>query len=370
MCLATLLPALLIAQAPQQVSPRQLFQQAYEAQQQGKLELAVREYQQLLQAHPEIISARANLAAALVSLGQCDAAIAQYQAALKQVPGNSQLELALALAYFKKGDFTNAGQGLAALHWTDPANTRVSVLLATCDLRLGRNDRVVALLEPLEKENANNLDMEWVLGQALIRAGHKREGLARIQKVAELGHNAEAYQVAADYYLGLTFFDQARHDAEEVIRLDPRVPKAYVVLGMVDDYSGNEKGAEEEFEKALQLDPHDLQARTQLGSVLYNERKLDQARHEINLALAQDPNSFVARYLLGRVERAQGKLDAALEAFQTVEKVDPQWMAPHIELTALYYLLKRPADGAREKKIVDQLAAQKRREATKRVIRP
>jgi len=360
-----LLPAfciVILAQSTgaQNADPQQLFQEAYDAQQRGDGALAVRKYQELIRVHPEVVAAHANLGVVLVSLGRYDEAITQYHFALAEVPGDPALRLNLGLAYYKKGDFAGAAAQFASLHKDDPGNLRVATLLGNCEVPLGLDAEAIALLSPFETANPDDLDLEWALGTALIRSGQTREGLERIQKVADQGHNPEAYQLAANLYLGLTYFDKARRDAEEVIRLNPQMPKAYVVLGMVDDYGGDEKGAEEEFEKALQVDPNDVQARVELGSVFCNERKLDAARQQLDRALAQDPKSYSAMYLLGRVERAQGNLPAAVKDFESAERESPEWLLPHIELTALYYRLKRPADGAREKRIVDQLGAEER----------
>ena len=75
-------PFALWAQGKQQ-DPRQLFEKAHEAQQNGQTELAVSEYRQILQGHPKLVAARANLAAALVSLGRFDEAIEQYREAIR-----------------------------------------------------------------------------------------------------------------------------------------------------------------------------------------------------------------------------------------------------------------------------------------------
>jgi hypothetical protein len=42
---------------------------------------------------------------------------------------------------------------------------------------------------------------------------------------------------------------------------------------------------------------------------------------------------------------------------QIVAKEDPNWLEPHIELATLYYRLHQPADGARERQIVEELSA-------------
>jgi tetratricopeptide (TPR) repeat protein len=350
---------------------QKLFEDALTAQKRGEMAAAESKFKELVQLRPDMTAAHANLGVVLASLGRYDEAITQYHIALSQAPGDAGLRLDLGLAYYKKGDFAGAAAEFASLHKEYPADARIATLFGNCEVELGLVGQAVALLEPLEKANSDNLDFEWALGMALIRAGRTRDGLQRVQKVADRGQNAEAYQLAANLYLGLTYFDTAKRDAEAVLGLNPRAAKAHVVLGMVANYSGDEKTAEAEFHKALEIDPNDLQARVQLGSVFYNERKLDAARKELSHALAQDPKLYSALYLMGRVERAQGNLQAALKNFESAERESPRWLEPHIELAALYYVLKRPEDGARERKIVDQLRTEERqRHSDTRIILP
>lgn len=353
--------AVLCGQDRRELDVQALSQEAYEALQRGNAALAAREYRQLLEAHPEIVAARGNLAAALVSLGRFDEAIAQYQTALKEEPGNRSLQFDLAIAYFRKGDYVQAAQRFAAIHDREPANVRVATLLANCELHLHQVNEAISLLEPLEIANPDNLDLEWALGMALARAGRAREALTRVEKVATRGHNGEAYQLAAVLHMGLTEFDEARSDAEAAIRINPNASNAYLTLAMLDGYSGDEKSAAEEYVKALKANPRNLQARTQLGIIYYNQRKLDDARQQFDEALTLNPKSFLALYELARVERAQGHLDAAVKDLESCVRADPRWLPPHVELAALYYLLKRPQEGAKEKTIVQQLMAEKQR---------
>lgn len=187
----------------------QLFRDAYAAQQRGDAALAVSKYQELLRLQPDMIGAHANLGVVLVSLGRYDEAITQYNIALAEAPGDPALRLDLGLAYFKKGDLAGAAAQFASLHKDDPANVRMATLLGNCQVQLALNAQAIALLEPLEKANSENLDLELALGSAMIRADRTREGLERVQKVAEQRQSAEAYLLLAQIYQGLTFFDRA-----------------------------------------------------------------------------------------------------------------------------------------------------------------
>jgi hypothetical protein len=46
-----------------------------------------------------------------------------------------------------------------------------------------------------------------------------------------------------------------------------------------------------------------------------------------------------------------------LSLLEGLEKSDPNWLDPHIDLAALYYKVHRPQDGQRERDIVKKLQA-------------
>jgi tetratricopeptide (TPR) repeat protein len=168
----------------QEPNPEQLFREAQQAQQSGNNELAVQKYQELLSSHPEVVAARANLGIALAALGHYDEAVAQDTAALQLVPGNRDLRMNLALAYYKGQKLSEAAGQFASLLQEDPKNERVAMLLGDCYVRLGKDSEAISLLTPFEQADPDNLTIEWTLGSALIRTGQTREGLQRVDKVA------------------------------------------------------------------------------------------------------------------------------------------------------------------------------------------
>lgn len=355
----------------QRESPEAIFREAQQAQQTGNYSAAAEKYQQLTVMHPELVSAHANLGVVLVQLGRYDEALTQYYIALTQAPDNGALRLNLALAYYKKDDFAAAAAQFASLNKENPNDLRIGVLLGKCELQIGLVDQAVAVLEPLEKDYADNMDLEWALGTAYLRSGRNLEAANRFEKVAERVRSADAYQMAANTYLGLTYFDKARHDAETVLQINPRSPKAHIVLGMIADFAGDANTAVEEYSKALQLDPNDMQAQIQHAGALLRAQQYDDARKQLDHTLSIDPNAVGARYLLAQVEKAQGNSEAELTQLEAVEKQSPEWLSPHVELTALYYKLKRTDDGEREKKIVDELRQKEQdRRGEARVISP
>jgi len=354
-----------LAVRAQQPDPEQLFREAQQAQQSGNNELAIQKYQQLLSAHPEVIAARANLGIALVALGRYDQAIAQYNAALQQVPGNRDLRMNLALAYYKGQKIPEAADQFASLLQEDPQNARVAMLLGDCYVRLGKDTEAISLLMPFEQADPANLTVAWTLGSALIRTGQTREGLLRIDKVAAQKPSPQVYTLAAETHLRLEEFAEARRYADLAVKQDPNLPGVNTLSGLVREYSGDLEGAQEAFRHAIAQKPDDFEAHLRLGSVLYQLRKLEEAQTQLELALQIDPTSSYARFELAKVQNAQGQTLTALKNFEAVAQAIPEWLPPHVELAALYFKLKRPEDGAREKQIVDRITEEERQKKMK-----
>jgi tetratricopeptide (TPR) repeat protein len=159
--------------------------------------------------------------------------------------------------------------------------------------------------------------------------------------------------------MGLVGSAQRNIDAAK--QLNPNLPGLQTLDGMILGYAGDPKQAASAFQEAIRVNPNDFQARLRFGAALFDEHKLDAAREQLEAAIKLEPSSSSARYELARVERAQGDLHAALKDLQIVERQDPSWIAPHIELVALYYLLKQPESSAEEKKTIQRLMAEKQK---------
>jgi tetratricopeptide (TPR) repeat protein len=348
--------------AAQQTNPDQLLNSAIEAQQRGDFQTAIQGYRQFLQLRPHAIEAQVNLGAALVHVGQFDAAIAEYRSALASAPPQkTPILMNLGLAYYKKGDFENAHKQFETVHAAQPNDVRVAILLGDTDVRLGKYAEAVTMLEPLEDKNAQNLDFEYVLGRAMIQANKRRDGIARIEKVAEGSRSADAYMLAGSTLLQLNEYEQARRDLDEALVLNDKLPGIYSLAGMARDKTGNIKEAEAAFREALKLTPDDFTANLYLGAILFKRRELGEAKKYLERALQLDPRSSMAGYEVGMLKSASGDYEAAAQQLEKVAGEDPTWLEPHVELASLYYRLHRPADGAKERKIVERITDEERK---------
>jgi len=345
------------AQSP---NPQQLFHDAVAAQQRGDDALAIRKYQEILKSYPDSLEVRANLGAALAKLNRFDEAIDQYRAVLAK-KDNAGLRLNLALAYYKKGGWTEAAQQFNNLRTAQPEDMRITTLLAECYANLGQDEKVIALLKPVDAAHPDDLSVAWLLGSALIRAGHPREGLGLVDRVAREGNRPEAYLLAGRTTLKLSEFENARDYAAEAAKLNPRLPGVDTLRGTVLTYLGDDEGAAAALRVAVKSDPKDFDAQLGLGAVLHTLRDLDGAREHLQRALQLKPDSNVAVYEWARLERTEGKVEAATRDMEKVVRADPKWAQPHVELASLYFRMNRQEDGEKQRAIYDRLTAEQQK---------
>ena len=127
---------------------------------------------------------------------------------------------------------------------------------------------------------------------------------------------------------------------------------------MARDKTGDIKAGEAAFREALKVDRDDFDANLYLGAILYRERNMDEARPYLERALRLKPSNLMARYEVAMFESTSGQLEGAAQDLEKLVKDDPTWLEPHVELASLYYRLHRPAEGAKEREIVEKLTAE------------
>jgi tetratricopeptide (TPR) repeat protein len=137
-------------------------------------------------------------------------------------------------------------------------------------------------------------------------------------------------RVAIEILLGLNTFltlsaDDARQRAYDSITralaLDPELPRAHIVLGLLQMLDGNNNEAIESARKAVSLDPNSAEAFANLALVLTVAGRPTESVPAMETALRLDPNppsGFL--YIWGRVLFMNGKYEQALDVLLRATK--------------------------------------------------
>jgi len=352
------------AQTAKQASPSgvdELLRSGISAQQHGDYQTAIESYRKALAIEPKLAEAQANLGAALAATGQFDAAIEEDIRAMAIVPDKTGVRRNLALAYYKKGDMEHARTEFEAVITARPRDVKAAVLLGYTYIKLEKPAEAVVLLTPLEPGHESDMDFEYVLGDAMIQSGKDTEGIPRMEKAASATHSPDAYVIAGTAHMHRSEFREARADFDTALDLSPTFPGLYTLAGQARDASGDSEASVPEFQAALRTDPKDATANLYLGVIRLKQRDFDSARPLLELALELRPGHPLTRLELAKLNGMTGRYAEAAATLEDLEKSDPNWLDPHIELAAIYYKLHRPEDGQRERDIVQQIEAKQQK---------
>jgi tetratricopeptide (TPR) repeat protein len=358
--LLVLAPALWVAaQAPpdQSSQARQFVRSAADAQKNGDLKAAIDDFRKALALQPDLLDAQIGLGDALAAAGDFGDAIEVDRRSLDAHADNSALRMNLGLAYYRAGDMNRARREFETLHAADPADIRSAVQLGYTYNKLGREADAVALLGPMESGHEADLDLEYALGYAMIETGNEVEGVTRVETVARVRPTPDTWMLAGHARFDRRQFHEALADAHQAIQADQTFPGAYTLAGQAQYAVGNIDAAVGEFEAALKQNASDFTANLYLGILRFDDRDFDSARPLLELALSIHPQDPLTRLEVARLRNVQGNAQDALAILEGLEKSDPNWLDPHVELAAVYYKLNRAQDGERERKIVKNLEA-------------
>lgn len=339
-------------------SPQALVQDAIQQQRSGHLETAVTEYRQFLKLRPDATAIHSNLGAALADLGRFQEAITEYQIALKQSPQLVGTRLNLALAYYKMGHISDASGELEEIHREDPANHQANLLLADCYLRMGRDSDVIQVLEPEQKKYPNDMAICYMLGTALIHAKRVDEGEVLVDRILRNGDSAEAHLMLGEARINVSDFAGARTEFAKAVALNPKLGDAHALYARALMMTGDSDLSAKEFKAALVYEPYNFDANLQLGAAARLQENYREAEKYLLRAQATRPGDPGVRYQLALVAIDENKLDSACEILEPLVKEWPQFTEAHVSLALVYYRLKRPEDGKRERQIVLKLTAE------------
>jgi len=289
--------------------------------------------------------------------GDPQAAIQDFRKALELRPELLEARTDLAMAYFRAGDLNRARFEFERLHEEHPQDVGIAMQLGYTFVNLGREAQAVDLLLPLEHGNEANNEFEYILGFAMIQAGREADGLQRMEKFAGIAHAANGWLIAGSTRLKRRDFREAAADLDAAVALDPKLPGVYSLLGQARHALGQTEQAQGAFQLALRADPRDVTANLYLGIIRLKQRDFENARPLLELTLELQPTIPLARLSLAELNSMTGRYVEAAKELEELEKNNPAWPEPHIELAALYYKMHRPADGQREREIVEKLEA-------------
>jgi tetratricopeptide (TPR) repeat protein len=165
------------------------------------------------------------------------------------------------------------------------------------------------------------------LGITLLALGKPDEAVASYAKaITVMPNNAEAHNNLGNALLSLGKLDEAVASYAKAIDVKPNYAEARYNLGNAFQKLGKLDEAVASFHNALAIKPEYAEAHLSLGNALKDTGKLDAAVASYHKALAIAPDYAEAYYNLGNALRTQCKFEEAVQALQTASEKAPKNM--------------------------------------------
>lgn len=255
---------------------RKLLARAYIAG--GEPALAEEQWRSALQAHPDDLGVRTDLAGLLMRSNRADAAVALLEEGVRMAPNDVLAREALARAYIGKSDWTAALGAVEELRKRAP-DAAVGFYLAGL-VAAGQNhpDESQQDLEQALKRNPRGFDVLSELVQLDLSRGRTASAVARVRKVQDGDpKNAAVANLLGEIYLGAHQLPQASQAFTQASALAPHwwLPQRNIARAKL--ATGDTDGALGAYDTAVRLAPTEPQVVFECASLEEEQGRVDQA---------------------------------------------------------------------------------------------
>ena len=143
--------------------------------------------------------------------------------------------------------------------------------------------------------------------------------------------STEAHMKLSELYLYLKAYPSCLSEANEALKIDRNIAKAYFIKGFAYKETGDTSKAISSFQTAVEIQSDYYDAYIQLGNI-EAARKHKIALQYYNNALRLQPNSTEALYNRGLLFQNMGELDKAVIDYTFILKIDSRYADAHYNL--------------------------------------
>jgi len=258
----------------------------------GDIRQAYAMYQGAVDANPDNVAARANLARVLVFSGNAERALEVLKPGLAKHPQDADLITVRGAARVMQKDVDGGLADAEQAVRLAPTSENAVALLASLYRRQGEPGRAIELLRATLARLPASVDLRQVLASLYAEGGDLGQAEEQLRKLVELKPKdaRQRYQLAA-FYVRAQRLDDAEHTLQDAIAATPDSDEAK--LAYVDFLRG--------------------------------QRSPEQGESKLREYIAKDPKkNFALRLALGGLQVGAGHNDAAIATYRGVIADDPK----------------------------------------------
>jgi tetratricopeptide (TPR) repeat protein len=293
----------------------------------------------------------------LMQRGKNDEALTLLESIAATEPARRGVVRQIGIAYYRKSDFLKAAASFKKALEEDPSDNEATQLMGLSYYLAGRPAEAIAPLEKVQGWYPSaNVDAAYILGVCYMQTKDypgARKAFARMFGVPE--DSAAGYLFTARMLLRQDFTPVAEEYAKKAVELDPKLPRAHMLLGELYLYKSRIPEAVEQFQKELELNPGEAAVYYKLADAYSRLQKYEEAEKLLQRSIWLDATSTGPYILMGKVLEKKGETALAVRALQRALTMDPNNPIPHHLLGQAYRELGRNEEADRELKLSEQL---------------
>jgi tetratricopeptide (TPR) repeat protein len=293
----------------------------------------------------------------LMQQGKNDEALALLESIAAAEPARRGVVRQIGIANYRKGDFLKAAASFKKALEEDPGDNEAVQLMGLSYYLSGRPAEAIAPLEKVQTWYPSaNVDAAYILGVCYMQTKDypsARKAFARMFGVP--ADSAAAYMFAARMLLRQDFAPVAEEYAKKAVELDPKLPRAHMLLGELYLYKSRIPEAVEQLQKESELNPGEAAVYYKLADAYSRLQKYEEAEKLLQRSIWLDATSTGPYILMGKVLEKKGETALAVRALQRAIAMDPNNPMPHHLLGQAYRELGKTEEAERELKVAEQL---------------
>jgi tetratricopeptide (TPR) repeat protein len=327
----------------------------------GKLDLAERNFRQVLAVDPKAAGAYGNLGVIHMRRKQWAEALAMLHKAEKLTPQLAGIRLNIGLVYFRQNDFLSAIGPFESVVRDVPDSYQARYLLGLCYFFNDRWQDAINALEPLWGQASGELNYLYVLDIAAYKAKNaalEEKAGARLVGVGE--NTPEFHLLMGKAHLNRDEYDEAVRELEEAAAGDPKLPFVHFNLGLAYAKKQDYERAREEFWKDLAIEPDVAFTYEQLGNVNATLRDEDEAAKNYRQALKLDGRLINSHMGLAKIEEHRRNYGAALAELDEIIRLDKENAGARYLRGQVLLHMGREKEGREELAVATKMLNQQR----------
>lgn len=302
----------------------------------GRLDDAMKIYQQLLAAQPHHADALHLSGLARHQKGDYAGAVQLLNRAIAVSPSVPGFHCNLGEVHRANGQLDKAVHALQTAIRLDPKYAEAYSNLGLALSAQGKYDEAIAQFERALQLLPKFAMAENNLGNTYRLKGDRERALAHFRKAVELGPNlAQARSNLGQFLVENDQADEALVHCQEAVRLAPQMPEAHNNLGNVLRELGKIDEAKRSYQEALRLEPNIGMTFNNMGQALQEEGNLVEARKWYEQALLREPTLARFHCNLASAWEADDNHAEARARYEVALRFEPNSAEAHAGLASL-----------------------------------